>query len=259
EVRFRDISSVHHGVSSAVKNYFQSYGIKSAFEREKEVQEEIERDKKISLFDKIAEADMVAPERVTEDRIPQAFSDFSTKYSIDHSRKSNEDFSRQLSSEQNSRDFSQEQSSSTSRLAEFALSEPVQDSFSKNHIRFQTEEQMRFSIPGSSISARKESDFIYYGTLFGTFLMVQKKGIFYLIDQHAAHERILFNQLMQGGSEKQMLLVPYEIQTESQDEDKYMQSIQTALTTAGFKCENKGKGKWIFTSLPARWKGNESD
>ena len=250
EVRFRDISSVHHGVSSAVKNYFQSYGIKNAFEREREIQAEIERNEKITLFDKVAEADFSSSERFRESRQQSDFPVFPAKYSIDHTRKSGADFQSQPQVGK---------STSTSRLAEFALSEPAPDSFSKNHIRFQTEEQMRFSIPGSSPAAKKESDFIYYGTLFGTFLMVQKKGIFYLIDQHAAHERILFNQLMQGGGEKQMLLVPYEIQTESQDEDKYMQSIHDALTTAGFVCENHGKGKWIFTSLPARWKGNESD
>jgi DNA mismatch repair protein MutL len=118
---------------------------------------------------------------------------------------------------------------------------------------------MRFSIPGSSVSSRAEPDFVYYGTLFGTFLMVQKNGMFYMIDQHAAHERILFNKLMQGGSEKQELLVPYEIQTESKEDDDYLSSIQTTLTTAGFTCENKGNGKWIFTSLPARYKGSEAD
>ena len=32
EVRFKDISSVHHGVSSATKNFFRSYGIKSVIE-----------------------------------------------------------------------------------------------------------------------------------------------------------------------------------------------------------------------------------
>ena len=118
---------------------------------------------------------------------------------------------------------------------------------------------MRFSIPGSSVSSRAEPDFVYYGTLFGTFLMVQKNGVFYLIDQHAAHERILFNKLMAGGSETQELLVPYEIQTDSKEDDDYLSSIQATLSTAGFKCENKGNGKWIFKSLPARYTEENED
>ena len=119
--------------------------------------------------------------------------------------------------------------------------------------------ELRFSIPGSPVSSRAEPDFIYYGTIFGTFLMVQKSGVFYLIDQHAAHERILFNRLMAGGSEVQELLVPYEIQTDSKEDDEYLESIQTTLSTAGFKCENTGNGKWIFSSVPARWKGTQED
>ena len=133
------------------------------------------------------------------------------------------------------------------------------ESFTKNHIRFQTDSELRFSIPNSPLSSRKEADFIYYGTLFGTFLMVQKSGIFYLIDQHAAHERILFNRLMSGGSEIQNLLVPYEIQTSSKEEDDYLSKIKTTLCTAGFNCENKGNGRWVFTTIPARYNGSEED
>ena len=122
--------------------------------------------------------------------------------------------------------------------------------------------EKRFSIPGSSLAISQKSsqeEFIYYGTLFGTFLMVQQKGIFYLIDQHAAHERIIFNSLMAGGSEKQELLVPYEIKTQSKADDDYLESIQLSLSTAGFNCKKVSNGLWHFTSIPARWKGNQGD
>ena len=253
EVRFKDISSVHHGVSSGVKNYFKSYGIKNAFEREKEIQEEIAKNERNTLFQAIVDNELARAEKesysaVAEPKFPSSNKNFSSpmsthqekeaRFSIDHTKPSFE-------------------SSYSSKLADYALS--GSESFAKNHIRFQTGSEMRFSIPGSSVSPKAEPDFVYYGTLFGTFLMVQKNGVFYLIDQHAAHERILFNKLMAGGSETQELLVPYEIQTESKEDDEYLSSIQTTLSTAGFKCENQGNGKWIFTSLPARYKGSQAD
>ncbi|MBQ8680122.1 MAG: DNA mismatch repair endonuclease MutL [Treponema sp.] len=254
EVRFKDISSVHHGVSSAVKNYFKSYGIKSAFEREQDFQEEIARNEKNTLFQAIIDNEQKREDsRVAGASLPA--SHFSSerntdvKFNIDHTR------------------------SYSSRLAEFALEKETRlDAAGRGYdasrgaetknIRFQTSAsaaQMRFSVPGSPALAKKDEDFIYYGTIFGTFLMAQKGGVFYLIDQHAVHERILFNQLMSGGSEKQELLIPYEIKTNSKEEDDYLSSIQTTLSTAGFTCENKGNGKWIFTSIPARWSGSQKD
>lgn len=254
EVRFKDISSVHHGVSSAVKNYFKSYGIKSAFEREQDFQEEIARNEKNSLFQAIIDNEQKREDsRVAGASLPA--SHFSSerntdvKFNIDHTR------------------------SYSSRLAEFALEKETQMNAAgrgydasrgaeTKNIRFQTSAsaaQMRFSVPGSPAFAKKDEDFIYYGTIFGTFLMAQKGGVFYLIDQHAAHERILFNRLMSGGSEKQELLIPYEIKTNSKEEDDYLSLIQSTLSTAGFTCENKGNGKWIFTSIPARWSGSQKD
>ncbi len=244
EVRFKDISAVHHGVSSAVRNYFRSYGIKSSFEREKELHEEIAKNERNTLFQAIVDNEL---SREKKETYPKAFPRYSEKSDTE---------------------IKIAEPSYSSRLAEYALSSKTEnistarqnsESFTKNHIRFQTDSELRFSIPNSPLSSRKEADFIYYGTLFGTFLMVQKSGIFYLIDQHAAHERILFNRLMSGGSETQNLLVPYEIQTSSKEEDDYLSKIKTTLCTAGFNCENKGNGRWIFTTIPARYNGSEED
>lgn len=266
EVRFKDISSVHHGVSSAVKNYFKSYGIKSAFEREEEIQKEIARNEKNSLFQAIIDNEQKREDKSLTDRFSGGNYSSVAGNSISDSR---------LSGARNTDvKFNIDHTKSyTSRLAEFALEKETRmDAAGRGYdasrvaetknIRFQTNAsaaEMRFSVPGSPSSAKKDEDFVYYGTIFGTFLMVQKSGIFYLIDQHAAHERILFNRLMSGGSEKQELLIPYEIKTNSKEEDDYLSSIQTTLSTAGFNCENKGNGTWIFTSTPSRWTGSQKD
>ncbi|WP_294429765.1 DNA mismatch repair endonuclease MutL [uncultured Treponema sp.] len=278
EVRFKDISSVHHGVSTGVRNYLRSQGIRSTFERDKEIQEEINKAEKNTLFNAIIEKELERDERnssgssqrdfwkhenyssVAENAASKnasvslsklssndnsAYS--SASYKIDHTRPS---YSESLA--ETALSFNQQNAQNNTATQEPSLTGSIQ--FKQNML-----DEKRFSIPGSSVCANKEADFIYYGTIFGTFLMVQKNGIFYLIDQHAAHERILFNRLMSGGSETQELLVPYEIQTESKEDDEYLSSMQVTLSTAGFKCENQGSGKWIFTSVPARWQGNQED
>lgn len=244
EIRFKDISSVHHGVSAAVRNHFRNFGIKSDFEKKEEFSEEIKQNERNSLFQAIVDNELSREQKESHSKTAVYIPPKTENYS-------------------RVADYS-------SRLADYALSDSekqheeisipkVSESFAKNHIRFQTQEEMRFSIPGYSPSMHKEADFVYYGTLFGTFLMVQKNGVFYLIDQHAAHERILFNKLMEGGSETQNLLIPYEIETESKEEDEYLSKIQFTLSSAGFKCEKKEEGKWIFTALPAKYKGTARD
>ena len=275
EVRFKDISSVHHGVSSAVRNYFRSYGIKSSFEREKELQDEIERSKKNTLFNAIIENELEREEKllaVADKPLPKEL--FQTErnknahFTIDHTKRGYTSRLAEFALSKKNENFDADNTDSTEKTDDYKNQLNPRESVSAaspSHIRFQdtfSPSEKRFSIPGSSLSAAQKSnddDFIYYGTIFGTFLMAQKNGIFYLIDQHAAHERILFNRLMSGGSETQELLVPYEITTNSKSQDDYLSSIQVTLSTAGFRCENKGGGKWIFTSIPARWTGNQKD
>lgn len=289
EVRFKDISSVHHGVSSAVKNYFQSYGIKNAFEREQEIQAEIAKNDKNTLFKAIIDKELRREEKSSsfltgrpsfEKSLPRTEHSDSTER-ISYGRYTAVADELSSTAAFSSPDFPSKGNpdvkfkidhtkSYSSRLAEAALENEYDNSENENfssepvkasRINFKqpSPSEMRFSVPGSPLSLRDSDEFIYYGTLFGTFLMAQKKGIFYLIDQHAAHERILFNRLMEGGSERQELLIPYEIKTTSQEEDKYLSSIQETLSTAGFNCEKKGNGSWIFTSTPVRWSGSQKD
>lgn len=56
----------------------------------------------------------------------------------------------------------------------------------------------------------------YAGKLFNTYLLYERGDEFYIIDQHAAHERLIFNRLTEKIQSKQTLeqqpmLVPYEM------------------------------------------------
>ncbi|MCM1320504.1 MAG: DNA mismatch repair endonuclease MutL [Bacteroides sp.] len=103
------------------------------------------------------------------------------------------------------------------------------------------------------------SDFVFLGSALGTFLIAEKDGNLYIVDQHAAHERILFNQMRERAGEKQPLLLPYIIETESAADDAYLESVQTELCGAGFEMKNLGGGSWEIQSVPACWQGTEED
>ena len=99
----------------------------------------------------------------------------------------------------------------------------------------------------------------YIGACLGTFLLAEKDRCLYIIDQHAVHERILFDKLMstQTKAKSQQLLIPYKINTESKTQDKLLENLAPELTRIGFETLKKEDGKWEIISIPERWTGTE--
>ena len=103
------------------------------------------------------------------------------------------------------------------------------------------------------------SDFKLLGQVAGTFIAVEKNEALYLIDQHAAHERIIFEQLRHNIGGVQELLIPYRIITSSEEDDAFIKKHQELLCKAGFSLSDEGAGVWQVTAVPARWTGTERD
>ena len=102
-------------------------------------------------------------------------------------------------------------------------------------------------------------DFRFLGQVLGTFLAAEKEGRLFLIDQHAAHERIIYNELFAEQGERQELLVPYRITTPDEHTDSKLRRRQEALCNAGFALQDEGEGIWLVTAVPLRWTGTEKD
>lgn len=105
----------------------------------------------------------------------------------------------------------------------------------------------------------KDSSFRFLGCTLGTFLVAEKNGSLYIIDQHAAHERILFNRIMKEKPNKISLIIPYILETEDDDENKYLESIKDEMSLCGFEIKKSGKNTWEVNTTPDRWKGTEKD
>ncbi len=92
------------------------------------------------------------------------------------------------------------------------------------------------------------------GKIFNTFLIVEIEDKVYFIDQHAAHERILYDKLVIDSSRKanaeQPLLLPYILETNNTEYQFIMDNIYT-IRSLGFEIEEFGKNAFKVSSIPA--------
>ena len=99
----------------------------------------------------------------------------------------------------------------------------------------------------------------FIGSCLGTFLLAEKNNCIYFFDQHAAHERILFDKIMNSQGANQQLLIPYKILTDSKTQDNQLEKLKDRLTQIGFNTTKIKDGEWHITSVPERWTLTEYD
>lgn len=90
------------------------------------------------------------------------------------------------------------------------------------------------------------------GVAFDTYILLQNDRQLLMIDQHAAHERILYERLMreidQGGG-SQILLTPQVIQVTPQDSAK-IETFSEEIRAAGFDIEPFGDNAYTLRAVP---------
>ena len=90
---------------------------------------------------------------------------------------------------------------------------------------------------------------LYRGQLFKLFLLVEYGSSLYIVDQHAAHERILFEQLQSSEPATQELLMPIRLEVGANtaeliaDRSKLFQRL-------GIRIEMSDDGTYEITALP---------
>lgn len=94
----------------------------------------------------------------------------------------------------------------------------------------------------------------YAGKLFNTYILVESGNIFYVIDQHAAHEKLLYDtlvsQIESGSTAMQDLLVPYVFET-SPTECALLEDSLPQINACGFHIVAQSTPKFAVMSLPA--------
>ncbi len=99
----------------------------------------------------------------------------------------------------------------------------------------------------------------YVGQVFSTYVLVQRGERMFIIDKHAAHERILYNQLKaQAHNEEQILLAPVAV-TVSREEHTALLDAVEELQTAGIAIEDFGGQSILVRSFPLDLTGEDID
>lgn len=90
-------------------------------------------------------------------------------------------------------------------------------------------------------------------TLFDTYILLQKGDDIFLVDQHAAHERLNYDKLKQKletmTNISQSLVLPVIINVNNQ-EDNFLQENQQVFEQIGFKIEEYGKCCYRVYEIP---------
>ena len=88
------------------------------------------------------------------------------------------------------------------------------------------------------------------GEVLHTYIVAEWRGSVYFIDKHAAHERLLYNELRKSDhSDAQLLLTPLTVSFSREELDALMSS-EEALTEAGFEIEEFGGGSLLVRAAP---------
>lgn len=101
----------------------------------------------------------------------------------------------------------------------------------------------------------EEDEIKYIGQAFKLFLICERKNELYLVDQHAAHERILYDELLLQKT-VQSLLVPIRIETDD-DTDTFLSTYCYVYTKLGIMLSRLKKGVWEIDAIPAMCRGIE--
>lgn len=91
------------------------------------------------------------------------------------------------------------------------------------------------------------------GKVFNTYVIVEKAGEVFFIDQHAAHERLLFDKFTQTYEEgkvvSQELLVPYTFTTNYLETNLILDNLEV-FAELGFDINEFGENTFKVTSIP---------
>jgi len=104
------------------------------------------------------------------------------------------------------------------------------------------------------LSDENKKEYRIVGQLFATYWLIEMDGQLFMIDQHAAHEKILFEQTMKRIREKDILtqqIMPPYIASLSLREEEVLNAQAEVLRRLGFEFEHFGGRDYKVTGVPA--------
>ena len=111
---------------------------------------------------------------------------------------------------------------------------------------------------GKLLSKEAAVHHVIIGQLFDTYWLVQFGEKLYIIDQHAAHEKVLYERLMKDlrnrTFQSQMLSPPIILNLSMQEEELFIK-YRSCFTEMGFEIEEFGEKAYAVRAVPANLPG----
>ena len=115
-----------------------------------------------------------------------------------------------------------------------------------------------FDVPDKHLETRTEFNNVFsrgyriVGQIFATYWIIECEGCVYMIDQHAAHEKILYEKFMEnvGKDEATQLLSPPMIISLSSTEEAAAEKYKDVLAQNGFVLEHFGGHEYALSEIP---------
>ena len=101
-------------------------------------------------------------------------------------------------------------------------------------------------IPAPEQTAVRE--FRYLGPIYGVFLLLEYQGRLLILDQHAAHERVLYERFRKQ-PRSQHLLVSIEFEV-SEEQEQRLRATRGAWAEIGVTLAQSEAGKWRIDAIP---------
>lgn len=114
----------------------------------------------------------------------------------------------------------------------------------------------------TDINEENQDSFRILGQCFNSYILVELEGRLWLVDQHAAHERIMYSHFKSQHclrhSESQILAVPLAIEVSAAQMDLIEQNM-VLFTEMGLQLEELGPDSIVIRSSPPSIQGQESE
>jgi DNA mismatch repair protein MutL len=147
-----------------------------------------------------------------------------------------------------------------------------ENDFQNQGLRFASEPAWNYSRPVQSQTAPPKSEALtqplfketpqVIGQLSNTYILCQVRGGLLMVDQHAAHERIVYETLKNGVNnsriEAQTLLMPYRLELTTK-EKRIALKRRSQLDRFGIELDHFGGNTFLLRSVPAILKNVQWD
>jgi len=262
EVRFKDAGAIHHTITSSLRQFIHNRLIRDRNPMPLEEPAEVEGAHPWLVSDVKGEAPTedepgVRPRGFIQEDLEGLHSEPFHSGSFNSGNLGLSSFNAGSSRSGSGTLSLQPRPSETGRLAMEALLEHPPQYRERPHVEECSEE--RTDEDSGTEIIRNPGALLYIGQLFRLFLLAEAGETLYIIDQHAAHERILYDRLTLEPIQKQELLIPIPFETESDEQDRFLITHQKRLAELGIVMDEQGQGHWTLTALPVNWKKSDGE